>query len=87
MSGLGAAQIPLSLILSFYGVIVTSCLFFYSGALLFGLVCSWLGGLSWLGSGTVLIFLWALVYTPTPIDWLILFSPSLILDYLITATA
>jgi len=42
-SGL-AAEIPLSLILSFYGVLIASCLFFYSAALLFGLVGSWLGG-------------------------------------------
>jgi len=46
-SGL-AAEIPLSLILSFYGVLIASCLFFYSAALLFGLVGSWLGGfLGW----------------------------------------
>ena len=88
-SGL-AAEIPLSLILSFYGVVVASCLFFYSAALLFGLVCSWLGGFqAWLGSGTVLTFLWLTAFEPigqNPSDWLHLFSPSLILQYLVAAT-
>lgn len=84
-----AAQIPLGLILSFYGVLIAGCLFFYSAALLFGLVSSWLGGFqAWLGSGTVLIFLLA-AFKPiyhTPPDWLNLFSPSLMLQYLFAAT-
>lgn len=84
-----AAQIPLGLILSFYGVLTASCLFFYSAALLFGLVSSWLGGFqAWLGSGTVLIFLLS-AFKPidhTPTDWLNLFSPSVILQYLFAVT-
>lgn len=88
-SGL-AAQIPLSLILSFYGVLVAGCLFFYSAALLFGLVCSWLGGFqAWLGSGTVLTFLSITAFKTidhSPADWLNLFPPSLILQYLVAAT-
>ncbi|MBD1832011.1 hypothetical protein H6F61_04730 [Cyanobacteria bacterium FACHB-472] len=49
-----AAKIPLGEILSFYGVLVGSCIFFYSAALLYGIVSSWLGGFQgWLGSGIV----------------------------------
>ena len=88
-----SAQIPLSMILSFYGLLVASCLFFYSAALLFGLVSSWLGGFQvWLGSGTVLTLLCLAVdyrtggITHTPSDWLNLFSPSIILPHLIAAT-
>ncbi|YAF95499.1 MAG: hypothetical protein AB3A66_23590 [Nodularia sp. CChRGM 3473] len=52
------AKIPLSMILSFYAVMLTASFFYYSGALLFSLVGSWLGGFqAWLGSGTVLGFL------------------------------
>lgn len=56
-SGL-AANIPLVEIFSFYAVIVAACILYYSGALLFGLVGSWLSGFqAWLGSGAVLGFL------------------------------
>ncbi|MBW4606054.1 MAG: hypothetical protein KME22_02250 [Hassallia sp. WJT32-NPBG1] len=56
-SGL-AANIPLVEIFSFYAVIIGACILYYSGALLFGLVGSWLSGFqSWLGSGAVLVFL------------------------------
>lgn len=86
-----SAQIPLGLILSFYGLLFASCLFFYSVALLFGLVSHWLGGFqAWLGSGTVLTFLWVAAFKPifhTPGDWLNLFSPFLILPKLIQATS
>lgn len=92
-SGL-AAEIPLGLILSFYGVFVASCLFFYSAALLYGLTCTWLGGFqAWLGSGMVLAFFlsikgpgsgyggWIIGY------WGFLFSPLAILRYLIPSTS
>jgi len=86
-SGL-AAEIPLSLILSFYGVLIASCLFFYSAALLFGLVGSWLGfKLGWAVAQFNFPLLAAfkpIVYNPA--DWLNLFSPSLILQYLVAAT-
>ncbi|MEP0772404.1 ABC transporter permease [Coleofasciculus sp. FACHB-SPT36] len=53
-----AAKISFGQILSFYGVLVGSCIFFYSAALLYGIVSSWLGGFQgWLGSGTVLALL------------------------------
>ncbi|ABA22573.1 conserved hypothetical protein [Trichormus variabilis ATCC 29413] len=52
------AQIPLIQILCFYGVLIVSSIFYYSGALLFGLVGTWLGGFqAWLGSGLILGFL------------------------------
>ncbi|MEG3977806.1 hypothetical protein QT970_24785 [Microcoleus sp. herbarium8] len=56
-SGL-AAQIPLHHILSFDIAMVASCALFYSGAMLFGLTTSWLGGFQpWLASAAVLIFI------------------------------
>ncbi|MBW4563188.1 MAG: hypothetical protein KME32_18975 [Mojavia pulchra JT2-VF2] len=52
------AKISLQLILSFYAAVVAASILYYSGALLFGLVSSWLGGFqAWLGSGVVLGFL------------------------------
>ncbi len=77
-SGL-SAQIPLVEIISFWAVMIASCAFFYSGALLFGLVSSGLSGFqAWLGSGAVLLFLciasnkWI---ERNPGDWLKLFCP------------
>ncbi|MGB3265315.1 MAG: hypothetical protein WBA89_15330 [Microcoleus sp.] len=56
-SGL-AAQIPLHHILSFDIAMVASCALFYSGAMLFGLTTSWLGGFQpWLASAAVLTFI------------------------------
>ncbi|NMG09279.1 hypothetical protein [Brasilonema sp. UFV-L1] len=56
-SGL-AAKIPLSLILSLYAVVAVASVFYYSAAMLFGLVGSRLGSFqAWLGSGAVFIFL------------------------------
>ncbi|MDJ0675833.1 MAG: hypothetical protein QNJ36_10705 [Calothrix sp. MO_167.B42] len=53
-----AANIPFPLILSFYGVLLAACICYYSAALLFALISSWLGGFqSWLASGAVLGFL------------------------------
>jgi hypothetical protein len=85
------AQIPLSEILGFYGVLGTSCLCFYSMALLFGLVGNWLGGFqAWLGSGVVLVFLSIILsmFTNNQLahyatDWLLLFNPSILVPYLI----
>ena len=86
-----SADIPLIQILGFYGVIAASCLFFYSAALLFGLVGNWLGTFqAWLGAGAVLMFLFvmtnAINYSGTnnsPFDWLSLFHPAILLPYLI----
>ncbi|PSB33533.1 ABC transporter permease [Chlorogloea sp. CCALA 695] len=86
-----SASIPLIWILSFYGVLATSCLFFYSLSLLFSLISSGVlsGFEAWLGSGTVLIFLCFALrkrIESDPFDWLNVFSPALILQYLISAT-
>ncbi|HEY9726359.1 MAG TPA: hypothetical protein V6D50_07890 [Chroococcales cyanobacterium] len=92
VSGL-AGQISISVILGFYAVLATSCLFFYSLALLFGLaIAHRLGGFqAWLGSGVVLMFLWVTtamtlspgnIITHYPADWVTLFSPLVVLDYL-----
>ncbi len=54
----GLVVIPLGQILAFYGVLAASCIFFYSAALLYSLVSSWLGMFQvWLGSATVVAFL------------------------------
>lgn len=85
-----SVQLPLVRIFCFYAVVVASCAFFYSGALLFGLVSSWFSGFqSWLGSGAVLAFLWlvrnrSIDHTPT--DWLNLFCPSVALPYVYAIT-
>lgn len=88
-SGL-AGHIPLMRVLSFYGVLGISCLFFYSTSLLFGLISSALGGFqAWLGSGIVLSFLWLATAKPilnNSLDWISLFSPTSMLQYLIAAT-
>lgn len=85
-----SAQIPLVEIISFWVVLVASCAFFYSAALLFGLVSSWLGGFQpWLGSGVVFVFL--LITNTKAIDhssfdWLNLLNPSALLPYLVDRT-
>lgn len=94
MSGLGA-HIPLNLMLEFYGVILASCAFFYSLALLWSLANLGFRGLKpWLGSGILGAFLFILTKAlfnnygslDNPADWLFLFNPSLVLAYLIDAT-
>jgi hypothetical protein len=85
-----SAEIPLIEILSLYAVLIGSCAFFYSGALLFSLVSSWFSGFqAWLGSGAILMFLCithnkGINYSPT--DWLNLFCPSVVLHYLVYRT-
>ncbi|HEY9811737.1 MAG TPA: hypothetical protein V6D13_20605 [Halomicronema sp.] len=85
-----SAGIPGYEILSYYLVVVGSCAFFYSGALLFGSMTSWLAGFQpWLGSGIVFSFLMAINYKfidKSPADFLNLFSPSVVLPYLINFT-
>ncbi len=84
------AQIPLGEIISFWAVLVASCAFFYSAALLFGIVSSWLGGFQpWFGSGAVLFILSVTNnrhIDHSPADWLNLFSPSVFLPYLVDRT-
>lgn len=90
-----SADIPLSLILGFYGVLIASCILFYNAALLFGLVSGGLGGFqAWLGSGTVLLFLSFMTgmvmsssfLSDSPFDWLALLYPGSILPYLVHST-
>ncbi len=85
-----SAQIPALEIISFWVVLVASCVFFYSTALLFGLVGSWLNGFQpWLGSGAVLGFLAIVNFRAMermPTDWLHLFCPSVVLPYLVDRT-
>jgi len=87
-----SAQIPLGEIFSFYTVLIAGCAFFYSAALLFGLMSSWLNGFQpWLGAGAVFVFLliafnkWTWI-NHNSIDWLKLFSPDIVLPYLYNQT-
>ena len=85
-----AAHIPLIRILSFYGIVVASCGFFYSFSLLFGLISSGLKGLqAFLGSGAVALLLLIGLYkgfSGNAVDGIKIFSPTVI-GYLISATA
>ncbi len=88
-----SAQIPVWIIFSFYGIVAASCLFFYSAAMLFGLVSSGLNGFqSWLGSGLVLTLLGftsQMLYRPNYLiniqvtDWFNLFSPMVYIPYMV----
>lgn len=93
MAGLGA-HIPLNLILAFDGVIVASCAFFYSLALLWSLMNFGLSGFKpWLASGGVGLFLFGFTsflfdggHIDHPLACSFLFHPGLVLSYLIDAT-
>ncbi|MBW4669673.1 MAG: ABC transporter permease [Cyanomargarita calcarea GSE-NOS-MK-12-04C] len=53
-----SAKIAFSHILSFYTVLIASCILFYSAALLYGLISRFFSGFQpWFGSGAVLTFL------------------------------
>ncbi|NET59555.1 MAG: ABC transporter permease subunit, partial [Symploca sp. SIO2E6] len=90
-----AGNIPLGQMLCFYLVLVSSCLCFYSMALLFGLVGRRLSSFQpWLGSGVVLMFLIIIttllhhdIYNESPTDWIMLFHPGILLPYLIDANS
>ena len=91
-----AAGIPLTLLLSFYAVMGASCAFFFSLAMLIGLVSQERGGLqAFLGGGAVLFFLAIMMlpmvnnwnHTYLSVEWwLKLFSPGSILPYLVKST-
>ncbi len=54
-----SAEIDISHIFSYYTILSASCIFFYSAALLFGLVSRWFSSFQpWLGSGAVLLLLY-----------------------------
>lgn len=87
------SQIPIKAILGVYAVALTSCLFFYSAALLLSFATKWLGGFqAWLGSGVVFLFLMGMIQpmgahtTRTAIDWLCLFSPLTVIRYALKST-
>jgi hypothetical protein len=85
-----SAEIPFSYIFSYYAVITASCLFFYSAALLFGLVGRWFSIFQpWLGSGALLIFLLMTMTTVSShgnfnnsLTWIRFLAPWNITDYL-----
>jgi ABC-type Na+ efflux pump permease subunit len=85
-----SAKIALSYIFSYYAVIAASCVFFYSAALIFGLVSRWFSNFQpWLGSGAVLLFLFMTMtmvssygHFNNPLTWIRLFSPWDITNYL-----
>jgi hypothetical protein len=88
-------HIPLSLIVSFDLVLAFGCAFFYSAALLLGIVKTGLAGFKpWLTSGGIFLFLSIVKENTlssysspshTPFDWLSLFFPGRVLTYLIQA--
>ncbi len=95
ISGLGA-QIPLTLIIAFDVVIVASCAFVYSLALLWSLMNLGLSAFKpWLASGAICLMLFPLttalfhnshLITNALWDWLFLFHPGIVLSYLIDTT-
>ncbi|MDZ7959389.1 MAG: hypothetical protein RMY34_16140 [Aulosira sp. DedQUE10] len=86
-----AGSIPLPEIFSFYIVVVAACFLYYSGALLFGLVGSWLGGFqAWLGGGVILGFLLVtmrVAVTDISDDYPLVFARLINPCFLIPATA
>ncbi|BAY26908.1 hypothetical protein NIES2100_67240 [Calothrix sp. NIES-2100] len=86
-----AGKIPSAEIFSFYVAVVAACFLFYSAALLFGLVGSWLGGFqSWLGGGVVLGFLivtMRVALTEISDDYPLVFARLINPTYLIPETA
>lgn len=85
-----SAKIAFSYIFSYYAILAASCVFFYSAALLFGLVSRWFSSFQpWLGSGAVLVFLlitMAMVSSygefNNPLTWIRFFAPWDITNYL-----
>ena len=85
-----SAKIALSYIFSYYAVIAASCVFFYSVALIFGLVSRGFSSFQpWLGSGAVLLFLFMTMtmvssygHFNNALTWIRFFSPWGITNYL-----
>jgi hypothetical protein len=86
-----SAKIAFSYILSYYAILAASCIFFYSAALLFGLVTRWFSGFQpWLGSGAVLLLLFTAMGFASSSShslsnstaWLRLFAPWDTINYL-----
>ncbi|QLE51541.1 ABC transporter permease [Nostoc sp. C057] len=87
-----SAEIAFSYILSYYAILVASCIFFYSSALLFGLISRLFSGFQpWLGSGAVLLFLFTVMGFASSSSsnilnnstaWIRLFAPWDTINYL-----
>ncbi|MGH1393946.1 MAG: ABC transporter permease subunit, partial [Trichormus sp.] len=85
-----SAKIPFSHILSFDILLIVSCIFFYSYALLFGLISRLFSGFQpWLASGAVLVFLFFMINLASyssnfnnTATWLRLLSPFDMVVYL-----
>lgn len=86
-----SAKIAFSYILSYYAILVVSCIFFYSAALLFGLVSRLFSGFQpWLGSGALLLFLFTTMLIASSYNnslnnstaWFRLFAPWDTINYL-----
>ncbi|MDZ8085759.1 MAG: ABC transporter permease subunit [Nostoc sp. DedQUE12b] len=86
-----SAKIAFSYIFIYYAILATSCIFFYSAALLFGLVSRWFSGFQpWLGSGAVLLFLFTTILMASSYNnginnstaWLRIFAPWDTVNYL-----
>lgn len=86
-----SAKIATSHIFSYYAVLAASCIFFYSAALLFGLISRFFSSFQpWLGGAAVLIFVFTTMimassssgYLNNPTAWLRLLSPWEITNYL-----
>jgi hypothetical protein len=89
------AQIPLILIISFYAVLMASCVFFYSSSLLYSLIFTELVGFKiWFGSGILLLGIYLLCIVTmssnslaqNSLDWSVMFYPGTVLSYLIHST-
>ncbi|MGL5081826.1 MAG: hypothetical protein ACRC8A_10095, partial [Microcoleaceae cyanobacterium] len=85
-----SAKIPLDEMVLFDSLVIGSAIFFNSFALLFGSVTSWLGSFqAWLGSGAVfmgLTMMNARSLSSDGLDWMNIFSPTILLRYLINRT-
>ncbi|MEH2411120.1 ABC transporter permease subunit [Nostoc sp.] len=86
-----SAKFAFSYILSYYAILAASCIFFYSAALLFGLVSRWFSGFQpWLGSGAVFLFLFTTMVLASSYNeslnnstaWFRLFNPWDVTNYL-----
>ncbi|MHC5598492.1 MAG: ABC transporter permease subunit [Nostoc sp.] len=86
-----SAEIAFSYILSYYAILAASCIFFYSAALLFGLLSRLFSGFQpWLGSGAVFLFLFTTMVLASSYNnslnnstaWLRLFNPWDVTNYL-----
>ncbi len=85
-----AANIAFSHIFSYYAVLAGSCIFFFSAALLFGLMTRFLGGFQpWLAAGAVFMFLtftYSMGYSSSNLNnaaaWFKIFSPIDMTSYL-----